>query len=333
LICVVLFAALIITIILAVAKPGTMTGNVTLANVNTPRIDQKVVDDTISFIKTEFQIPEIAVKETKIVDGLYEITITIQDQELQIYSTPSGDNLVIPGLGMLNKKKFLEQKAAATEPTTAEVQAPKEVPKTDKPKVEVFVMSHCPYGTQMEKGLIPVIETLGDKADIKIKFVDYAMHDKKELDEQLNQYCINKEEPEKYISYLKCFLEADKGAECLVRANIDATKLATCVAETDSEFKVTELYNDKSTWSGGRFPQFNVHKTENDLYGVQGSPTTVINGVKVDAMPRNSSGILSQICSSFTTQPSECQTKLESTQPSPGFGYGTSANSTNASCG
>lgn len=35
-------------------------------------------------------------------------------------------------------------------------------------------MSHFPYGTQIEKGMIPVMETLGNKADIGIKFVNYA---------------------------------------------------------------------------------------------------------------------------------------------------------------
>ncbi len=321
----VLFMALIIAILLAISNKS-MTGNIVLAKEN---VNSKVVNDSIFFIKTEFNIEDITIKETKVVDGLYEITVLINKQEMQIYTTPSGENLIIPGLGLLNKKEYLEQKKTST---TAQTQTQAEIPKTDKPKVEVFVMSHCPYGTQMKKGLIPVIETLGDKADIEIKFVDYAMQGKIEIDEQLNQYCINKEEPKKFIPYLQCFLEAGKGTECLVTANIDSTKLNSCISETNEEFKITELLNDKSTWSGGRFPQFNVHKTENDLYGIQGSPTTVINGVKVDSMPRNSAGILSIICSSFTTQPNECQTKLDSTQPSPGFGYGTSAQATNASC-
>jgi len=28
-------------------------------------------------------------------------------------------------------------------------------------------MTHCPYGTQAEKGMIPVIESLGDLIDAK----------------------------------------------------------------------------------------------------------------------------------------------------------------------
>jgi hypothetical protein len=36
------------------------------------------------------------------------------------------------------------------------------------------------------------------------------MHDKKEIDENNKQYCIQKEQNDKYSDYLKCFLEADK---------------------------------------------------------------------------------------------------------------------------
>lgn len=121
-------------------------------------------------------------------------------------------------------------------------------------------------------------------------------------------------------------------AECLTRTNIDTTKVNACIAATDSMFKVTELYNDKSTWQGGSFPQFNVFKEENNLYGVQGSPTTVINGVVVDRMPRDSAGILNQVCLAFNNQPSECQTKLSSTAPGPGFGYDSTGTNSTASC-
>lgn len=317
----VLFAALVITILLAVAKPTT---NNTMATetVTTNSVDQEVIDDTITFLEENFPVTGIVVKNSEITDGLYKITISIEDQEMPIYTTLSGENIFLQA--PLNKEEFIAEKAESEKPV--------EVQKSDKPKVEVFVMSHCPYGTQMEKGLIPVIETLNDKADIEIKFVDYAMHGKTELDEQLNQYCINKEEPEKYLPYLKCFLEEGKTADCLTRAEINTTTVNACVTATDNEYKVTELFNDKSTWQGGQFPQFNIYKEENELYGVQGSPTTVINGVIVENMPRSSSGILNQICLAFNDQPEECQTELSSDAPSAGFGYeGTGTNSA-ASC-
>ena len=251
---------------------------------------------------------------------------------MPIYTTTTGEHIIVPGMGIVNKEEVLKQMEEAKATEQAQAQAEANIAKSDKPKVEVFVMSHCPYGTQMEKGLIPVIETLKDKADIQIKFVDYAMHGKKEVDEELNQYCINKEEPEKYLPYLKCFLEDGNGSRCLAEQKINTTTLASCVSQTDTEYKITELFNDKSTWSGGTYPQFNIYKAENELYGVQGSPTTVINGVLVSSMPRDSKGILDKVCSVFNTAPEECNTELSSTSPSSGFGWGESGAPTTASC-
>ena len=82
----------------------------------------------------------------------------------------------------------------------ASEEAVQDLVKADKPKVELFVMSHCPYGTQAEKGMIPVVELLKDKISFEVKFVDYAMHGKKELDEQLRQYCIQKEQKAKFLT-------------------------------------------------------------------------------------------------------------------------------------
>ncbi|MEM2131153.1 MAG: GILT family protein, partial [Candidatus Woesearchaeota archaeon] len=71
--------------------------------------------------------------------------------------------------------------------------------KKDKPEVQLFVMSHCPFGTQMEKGILPVVELLGNKIDFKVRFVYYAMHGEVEVKEQLRQYCIQKEQQDKYL--------------------------------------------------------------------------------------------------------------------------------------
>jgi hypothetical protein len=196
----------------------------------------------------------------------------------------------------------------------------------DKPNVELFVMSHCPYGTQVEKGLIPVMETLGDKADIEIKFVYYAMHGKKELDEQLNQYCIQKHFPDEYVEYLSCFLETGDTQSCLDKVGINQEILNTCIAETDEEYNITADYNDKSTWISGRFPKFSVHLKENQEYGVSGSPTLVIDG-KVVRTGRDSASLLSAVCDAFEEKPEECNTKLSSQTPSPGFGFDGSGSS------
>jgi len=192
--------------------------------------------------------------------------------------------------------------------------------KRDKPVVEAFVMSHCPFGTQIEKGLLPVANLLKGKADISVKFCDYAMHGEKEVKEQLNQVCIQEQSKDKYMAYLDCFLEAEKSDECMAKAKVDKKKLETCVASTDKKFNVIKNIEDKSTYKG-RFPSFDVFKDLTDKYEVKGSPTLVINGVTAQA-GRSPQQILDAVCLGFKNKPKECETKLSDETPSAGFGKG-----------
>ena len=225
--------------------------------------------------------------------------------------------------------QYLLDSAKVGLPVGRELESAKAI-KNDKPIVELFVMSHCPYGTQIEKGILPVLKTLGDKIDFELKFCDYAMHKEKELDEQLRQYCIQSEEPTKLIDYLQCFLEADKSDECLKKSNVNISKLNACVLTYDTMYKVTENFNDKNTWKGN-FPTFNVNKIDVDKYSVGGSPTLVLNGTTAKSS-RDAAGLLATICSGFNNPPEECSAELSSETPSPGFGFGTTTGGDSASC-
>ncbi len=204
----------------------------------------------------------------------------------------------------------------------------REIPQTEKPIVEVFVMSHCPYGTQIEKAILPVYETLGDKIDLKIRFVDYVMHGETEIWEQANQYCIQKDQKEKYFEYLSCFLEDGDGEQCLEEVGINTEVMETCVTEADEEFNLAANLADTGSWLSGQFPLFNIDKGLNELYKAQssdgrwGSPGLVINGVLIEGAPRNPATLLGLIGSAFIELPEETLgANLSSETPSPGFGY------------
>ncbi|MEA3429711.1 MAG: hypothetical protein U9R08_00400 [Nanoarchaeota archaeon] len=206
--------------------------------------------------------------------------------------------------------------------------------KKNVPEVEAFVMSHCPFGTQIEKGLLPVVEELGSDIDFKLRFVHYAMHAETEVYEQLNQYCIQKDQEKKLIPYLECFLEEGKGEDCLEEVNIDADLLDECVEETDEEFSITANLEDESTWLG-QFPPFNVDKDLTDKYGVQGSPTLVVNGIVVET-GRDAASLMNAICYGFKDKPEACDADMSSTSPAPGFGFeaaSTGAAASDATCG
>ncbi len=204
--------------------------------------------------------------------------------------------------------------------------------KRDKPTADIFVMSHCPFGTQIEKGLLSVWKALKDKADINIRFCNYAMHGKKEIDEELRQYCIQKDSKDKFIAYLECFLDKGEEGSCLKKANVNTTKLSACIKASDNKFNVTKSFDDKSKWMG-RFPPFYVDDDLNKKYGVGGSPTVVINDVQA-RVGRSPSELLNAICKGFKTPPSECTEKLSGQTYSPGFGWKEEAGAGGAaSCG
>jgi hypothetical protein len=261
--------------------------------------------------------------------NLYVLKLTVAGRQYDSYASKDGSLLFPQGIDLTVP---VDTGAGATTPT------PTNVPKTDKPVVELFVMSYCPYGTQAEKGMLPAARALGDKIDFKIRFVYYAMHGEKEVKENLNQYCIQKEQPDKFVKYLACFLNStDQGSDatvtaCLKSTSIDTTKLDKCKTAADTEFNVMKNFNDKASWLNGNFPKFDVDAALNTKYGIGGSPTLIINGVEANA-GRDSASYLKAICAAFNTEPSECSTTLSSTQPGPGFGYDSVGSAQAAGCG
>ena len=287
--------------------------------------------DAVEFINNELlQGQTIATLEdvTK-ENGLTKAVINIEGQATPIYISKDG------------KLMFLQAIPLDGETTTPVQQSPPaqqpiNVPKSDKPVVDLFIMSHCPYGTQMEKGILPVVKVLEDDIDFNLKFVYYAMHPTQgEVEEQLNQYCIREEQEDKLLDYLYCFLEDGDGERCLAETNIDTSMLETCVAYADAEFEITKNLEDQSLWLSGRFPLFNTDKADNEKYSVAGSPTLVING-KTASSGRDSESLLKTVCAAFNNEPEACTTtEFEAGSPSPGFGWDATAqaNSATAGCG
>jgi len=287
----------------------------------------------ISFINENLMAPGTKATLDSINEeaGVYKMIISAEGESITSYATKDGKTFFPQAFELEDIEKQIQiQKAAAQQ----EDMAAANMEKTDRPKVEIFVMSYCPYGTQIQKGIIPVIETLGSKADIELKFCDYAMQGEKELKEQLNQYCIQKEQNDKFIPYLKCFLEAGNTEKCITDAGIDRAKLSACVSSADAKYSVMADFKSKENYRG-QFPGFAVHKTETAKYGVQGSPTVVINGVTVRS-GRDPASLQKEICNAFTdsARPAECDIQMDSSTPSPGFGYSAgSAAGSDASCG
>ena len=275
---------------------------------------QEAGQKVISFIKENLLTEDqgVSLSRVKEESGLYKVTFKVGletgGQEFEAFVSKDGKLLFFQAIDM---DSF--QQTAQKEKEMAEV------PKSDKPDVKLFVMSYCPYGLQMEKAFLPVYKLLKDKANMGIYFVDYIMHEKKEIDENLRQYCIQKEEKEKYSDYLDCFVKSGEAKECLEVAQINKAKLEGCISQTDETYQITKLYEDKSSWLGGTYPRFDIHKELNEKYQVQGSPTLVIND-KVVYVERSPEKIKEIICQAFNSPPKECSQTLSPEIPSPGIG-------------
>jgi hypothetical protein len=246
-------------------------------------------------------------------NGLYKIDFKIGDNQYQSFVTKDGKYLFPYALDLTKKI----EEATGTEETETQ---PTQAEKRERPDVKLFVMSYCPFGLQMEKALLPVWQLLDDKVDIGVYFVDYIMHGKKEMEENLRQYCIQKEEKVKYLAYLGCFVKDGNSENCLKEAGIDQNKLNSCQQTADKEFKISESFTETG------YPPFNVHQDLNEKYGVRGSPTLVINDTVVN-IERSPEKVKEAICNAFLNPPDECNQKLPEETASPGFGMATGSSS------
>jgi glutaredoxin len=197
-----------------------------------------------------------------------------------------------------------------------------DIPKKDKPTVEMYVMSGCPFGTMAEESFQPVMELLGDKVEFTPRFIFYknyqgggpkycldkenqfcSMHGVEEAREDIRQICIWNKQRSKWWKYIEkfnkeCSISAaeNETKKCFEKVakevGIDVGKINKCVENSAEELAAKEL----------------ALTEEND---VSGSPTILINGAQYNGS-RAPNSILSTICNSFKgKQPKECEEKIK----------------------
>ena len=281
-------AVLAVFLLIAVTSGG-MTGKVVSGEV--------AGENLIEFLNTVAD-SEVTLIEVNDDGDFYEVIIEFEEQEMSIYVTKDGARYTSNLIPLVSMEDDGEAQLL-------------DIPKSDKPEVELFIMTHCPYGTQAEKGLIPVIETLGENIDATIRFVHYFMHEPEET-ETPREICIREEQSEKWLDYLRCFLEDGDADRCLLETSIDKSALDDCI-----DNRAEGYYAEDSGLS--------------EDYGVQGSPTLIING-QIVSSSRSPAAYLATICQAFNDVPSECEETLSSTTPSPMWGWDASGVSTEDQC-
>lgn len=298
-----MFATIALAVILVIVLAVSMSGGASKKTVS---------NNLLTFIESQTgeKATVVSINEE---NGMYNVTVNFKGQDVSVFVTDDGKFMA----GQLIP--LVEDKTAGTSSTNTDSGAT-EAPKSDKPKVELFIMSYCPYGTQMEKAILPVLSTLGDKIEFTLRFTHFTLHGEKEDTENFRQICIREQQGTKLNTYLQCILNSTSQsapadpAACMGKVGINVANIDACMAS-----KAADYYAVDSQLSQG--------------YGVQGSPTLVINGVQVQSA-RSPAGVLSAICSAFNSAPAECSAQLPTAQASAGFGFSTSsADSAAASCG
>jgi predicted DsbA family dithiol-disulfide isomerase len=239
--------------------------------------------------------------------GMYEIHGTYQSQDVTIYTTKDCTMLFTSGINMSASGNTAPQK-----PTPAPTPV-----KTARPSVDLYVMAFCPYGTQAESAMKPVVSLLGSKADIQVRYITtvggstvdsvQSLHGSSEAQEDLRQICIQKKYPEKFWDYIDAF-----NARCYpVSQNL--TSLNACWRNTTASLGIdTSAIETCATGSDG-LGMLKTDETNANQNGATASPTLLINGVKYSGA-RTPEAYKQAICNSFDTAPAECGTTLTSTQ-------------------
>lgn len=259
--------------------------------------------------------------------GCYVIQIPSNGQTIPVYLSKDGQYIDF-GMGMVNiatYSKYIDPQRTAT--TSQSNTQPTDVPKSDKPVVEAFIFSYCPYGLQFEKALIPVYNLLKNKADINIMAIG-AMHGEFEQIESFRQVCIEKiYGKDKLFSYLKAFDESSDIGKCAG----DADCLKPLIQKIFTTLGIDESDVNNCMDNDARALYASQGARASEL-GISGSPTLVINDVKVQ-VTRTPDAIKEIICSAFTTAPTECSQNISSSSASAGFGADASSSSSSSSCG
>jgi len=255
-------------------------------------------------------IEGLTLESVKEVSGLYEVNLKYKEQIVPIYVTKDG-------------KSFTES-LNPTGDSVSETES-KEVPKSDKPTVELYVFTYCPYGLQMEKAMISAVKLFGDKIDFKIRQIG-AMHGEHEKLEAERQLCIEKNYPDKFLDYIIAFAENSAIGSC----NGDATCLTPKLNALYSTLGISASTVNSCMTSEGE-TLYNAEVSNSAANDVSGSPTLIINGVNAESS-RSPEAVKGVICSAFNNVPSECSQTLSTEQASAGFGAGTTSSSSSASC-
>jgi len=255
--------------------------------------------------------------------GLVKIKISIGGSEFDTYISKDGKLLFPEAIKIEGETTKTTDNTDNQPAKTCE-----DLVKTDKPQLDAFVVSQCPYGLQMQRVLADVVKSAPALAEnIKVRYLGSvangkitSMHGDAEAQENLKQICIREEQASKYWSYVSCYMKAGKTDECLTSTGIDKSKLSQCSTNAERGLAYAKEDFDLST-----------------KHGITGSPGLVQNNEKVsesDFGGRTAESLKTLICCGSNTKPSACSKTLNTASAASSFSetYEGSGSNSSANC-
>jgi len=268
----------------------------------------------LAFINTNLmqEGQEVSVKEVVEDSGMYKVVVNMPNgQEIESFISKDGKKFFpqVMDIEETEAKAVEAGNQAANQPKTVA-----DVPKAEIAKAELFVMSFCPYGVVAEKAMAPVVDLLGDKADINIRFIASiegddikkvrSLHGPIEGIENARQLCVEKNYGKETLwEYVN---EINEKCYPIYRNGDDVYKTCWQTAAKNAGVNIAKI--DKCVETEGP----DLIRKEDDAakgYGVTGSPSLIINGEKINAA-RNPEGFKTAICNGFDNPPAECSESL-----------------------
>lgn len=257
--------------------------------------------------------------------GLYKFTMDLDGQEISSYVTKDG-TMLFPQEGIDLTEVEEEVAGAAVEDSTPKTCDDIGVEKQDEPFLEAFVVSYCPFGLQMQRIISGVVKGAPElQENMKIRYMGdvvngevTAMHGEEEAEENLRQICIREEQSDKFYPYLDCFMKQGETEECLTASGVDESALQSCMTTPSKGVKYAE-------------EDFALQ----DEYGVTGSPTLFLNGIRVsefDFGGRTPEAVKTLLCCGATTEMQACSQELSSQQAAVGFSESITGSGNSGSC-
>jgi len=280
------------TILIAIAIIGILiTGGLIYANQNPgqfPFLQLGMSDDAIAKKALDYLNKEVLAGQSpaslvsvSTESGLIKIKIKIDANEYDSYVTKDG-KLLFPQV--FNMSPATDQAGQNNGNNTASAQTCESLPKSDKPALEAFVVSRCPYGLQMQRMMAEAIKNSPDLAQyVKVRYIGAvssdgktitSMHGDAEAQENLRQICIRDEQASKYWSYASCQMKSGDTAGCEKSTGVDSAKLASCISDPSRGVAFAKVDFDLATKNNASgSPTLVLGETTVQEFDASGKPT------------------------------------------------------------